>query len=295
MSPSTIARLYFGDGVYEVCLVVDGRLIDEARHMARLGRSLEATRIGWPVTREALAKILREVIDRNRVATASFTCRYRAASPGATTAFPKTPCGRASPSPPSRSIRASARPRLSAASKSSPCPTSAGRVPTSRACSFCPTCSPSSAAREAGAEEAWFVDASGFITEGSSTNAWIVTDKGVLTTRQADHSILHGVTRATLIDVAAARKKRETRNSPVCSRRGFSRQRGVFLQRLDRCDAGGRHRRQNHRRRAARRADARRCAGALPRSRSRVEWTAAATCATIPVLLCRAVLRDERN
>ena len=49
--------LYFGDGVYEVSLVSGGRLIDEARHMARLERSLAATRIGWPVTRDALAGI----------------------------------------------------------------------------------------------------------------------------------------------------------------------------------------------------------------------------------------------
>ena len=60
------------------------------------------------------------------------------------------------------------------------------------------------AAREAGAYEAWLVGGDGLITEGSSTNAWIVTEEGVLTTRSADESILHGVTRATLLDVAAA-------------------------------------------------------------------------------------------
>ena len=58
------------------------------------------------------------------------------------------------------------------------------------------------AARDAGAFEAWFVDGDGFVTEGASTNAWIVTPDGALVTRQADESILHGVTRATLIGVA---------------------------------------------------------------------------------------------
>ena len=58
------------------------------------------------------------------------------------------------------------------------------------------------AAREAGAYEAWFVDTHGFITEGASTNAWIVTADGVLVTRQADESILHGIARRTLFDVA---------------------------------------------------------------------------------------------
>ena len=59
-------------------------------------------------------------------------------------------------------------------------------------------------AREAGAFEAWFVDADGFVTDGASTNAWIVTADGRLVTRALDQAILAGVTRATLIDVAAA-------------------------------------------------------------------------------------------
>jgi D-alanine transaminase len=58
------------------------------------------------------------------------------------------------------------------------------------------------AAREAGAREAWFVDAAGVVTEGASTNAWIVTAAGELVTRQADHHILGGVTRLTLMDLA---------------------------------------------------------------------------------------------
>ena len=53
------------------------------------------------------------------------------------------------------------------------------------------------AAREAGAYEAWLVDADGFVTEGASTNAWIVAQDGALVTRQADGAILRGVTRAT--------------------------------------------------------------------------------------------------
>ena len=59
------------------------------------------------------------------------------------------------------------------------------------------------AAREAGAFEAWFVDRAGFVTEGASTNAWIVAADGALVTRQADEAILRGVTRAALIDIAA--------------------------------------------------------------------------------------------
>src|SRR5437773_1212304 len=57
----------FADGVYEVCEVRDGRMVDERRHMARLQRSLDELRIPLPMTLAALGIILRETIRRNRV------------------------------------------------------------------------------------------------------------------------------------------------------------------------------------------------------------------------------------
>jgi len=57
----------FADGVYEVCEVKGGRLIDERRHMARLDRSLAALSIARPMTQAALAVVLRETVARNRV------------------------------------------------------------------------------------------------------------------------------------------------------------------------------------------------------------------------------------
>jgi D-alanine transaminase len=63
-------------------------------------------------------------------------------------------------------------------------------------------------AKAAGAREAWFVDREGLVTEGASTNAWIVTSDDRLVTRPATHGILRGVTRATLFDMAAELKLR---------------------------------------------------------------------------------------
>ena len=57
----------FADGVYEVCEVRGGRLVDEVRHMARLDRSLNELRIARPMTPKALAVVMRETIRRNRV------------------------------------------------------------------------------------------------------------------------------------------------------------------------------------------------------------------------------------
>ena len=57
------------------------------------------------------------------------------------------------------------------------------------------------AAREQGAYEAWLVDRAGEITEGTSTNAWIVTADGTVVTRAADTAILNGVTRLAVFDI----------------------------------------------------------------------------------------------
>jgi D-alanine transaminase len=57
----------FSDGVYEVCEVRAGRMVDESRHMARLERSLAELRIAMPMSRAALGLVMRETIGRNRV------------------------------------------------------------------------------------------------------------------------------------------------------------------------------------------------------------------------------------
>ncbi len=63
-----------------------------------------------------------------------------------------------------------------------------------------PACLAKEAARKDGARDAWFVDAEGFVTEGASSNAWIVDQSGAVITRQLGADILPGVTRATLLD-----------------------------------------------------------------------------------------------
>jgi D-alanine transaminase len=60
------------------------------------------------------------------------------------------------------------------------------------------------AARDRGAGEAWFVDRNGRVTEGASSNAWIVTRDRKVVTRPADNGILRGITRTVLIAVIQA-------------------------------------------------------------------------------------------
>jgi len=195
----------FGDGVYEVCLVRDGALIDEARHLARLNMSLKALRIAAPIGEAALRRVLREVVARNRVSDGLVYLQISRGAARRDHGFPSPAVT------PGLVVTAkSLDPRLGEANAERgvaviTLPDERWAHPHVKSLQLLPNVLAKQAAREAGAFEAWLVDDRGFITEGSSTNAWIVAADGALATRQADQSILRGVTRTTLIDVLAAK------------------------------------------------------------------------------------------
>ncbi len=193
----------FGDGVYEVCEVRGGAMIDEPRHLTRLARSLAALRIAAPLTEAALRRVMREVIERNRVRDGLV---YLQVSRGAAKRDHAFPAGLARPG-----LVVTAKsldPRLNEGRAASGVkvitrPDERWAHPHIKTLQLLPNVLGKQAARELGAFETWFVDKDGFVTDGASTNAWIVTHEGALVTRQIDDAILAGVTRATLIDVAA--------------------------------------------------------------------------------------------
>ena len=192
----------FGDGVYEVCEVSGGMLIEEGRHLARLGRSLAALSIGWPIGERALKLVMREVVRLNRVRDGLIYLQISRGAAKRDHGFP--PVG----TRPGLIVVARAiDPAVSAARAAAgvaviTMPDNRWGRPDIKSLQLLPNVLAKQSAREAGAFEAWFVDCAGFVTEGASTNAWIVTSDGALVTRQADQAILHGVTRAVLIDVA---------------------------------------------------------------------------------------------
>ncbi len=192
----------FGDGVYEVCEISRGKLIEETRHLARLARSLAAVRIAWPIGEKALRLVMREVARRNGVRDGLVYVQVSRGAARRDHGFP--PVGT------KPGLVVAARPLDPAASEARAAagvavitlPEQRWARPDIKTLQLLPNVLAKQAAREAGAFEAWFVDREGYVTEGASTNAWIVTAEGVLVTRRADQAILHGVTRSALIDVA---------------------------------------------------------------------------------------------
>ena len=189
----------FADGVYEVIAVNGGHLVDEAPHLVRLHRSLAELRIAPPMADSALKVVIREVIRRNGVDTGIVYLQITRGAAPREHAFPKT-----------------AKPTLVVTARRSRPPDPRLEeegigiitIPDIRwqrcdikSVALVANVLGKQAAREAGTYEAWQVDRGGEVTEGTSTNAWIVTADGTVVTRAADTAILNGVTRLAILDI----------------------------------------------------------------------------------------------
>src|SRR4029450_5505817 len=162
----------FADGVYEVCEVRGGRLVDEGRHMTRLDRSLGELRIARPMSQAALAVVLRETIRRNRVRDGIVYVQVTRGVARRDFPFPS----------------ADTRPTLVVTARSSAVEQledvvaqgiAVVTVPDIRwkrvdikSVSLLPNVLAKQAAREQGAREAWLVDTQGRVTEGGPADGW---------------------------------------------------------------------------------------------------------------------------
>src|SRR5215471_13736012 len=194
----------FADGVYEVCEVRGGRLVDERRHMARLNRSLGELRIAAPMSQAALAVVLRETIRRNRVFDGIVYVQVTRGVARRHLPFP-APATRPSLVVTARNSDQQSLEDVAAEG------ISVVTVPHIRwkrvdikTVALLPNVLAKQAARERGAREASLVDRQGRITEGGSSNAWIVSRDGVLITPPLGSNILPGITRSVVIDTIKA-------------------------------------------------------------------------------------------
>jgi D-alanine transaminase len=192
----------FADGVYEVCAIRSGKLLDEARHLDRLDYSLAALDMPPPMSRAALQQVMRETLRRNRVRDGIL---YMQVSRGVA---PREHMFNPDLKPvlviTARPIAADRRAQIMKKG------ISVVSVPDQRwarcdikSISLLPNVLARQAARNAKVQEAWQIDVQGMVTEGAATNAWIVDTKGVLRTRPASHEILNGIVRQVLLDCVA--------------------------------------------------------------------------------------------
>ena len=194
----------FADGIYEVIEVHEGALIDEELHLERLRRSLGEVAIAAPLREPALRLVLRETAARNRVRNGMI---YLQVTRGVATrdhVFPDPPVR------PSLVVTARSVDPAKAASKAAvgikviTTPDIRWKRPDIKSISLLPNVLAKQAARARGAGEAWLIGEDGLVTEGSSSNAWIIDAERRVVTHRVDQSILKGVTRTTLVSLIAS-------------------------------------------------------------------------------------------
>lgn len=192
----------FADGVYEVIAVVGGRMVDAAGHFTRLERSLGEIEVPMPMSRAALRVVLDETIRRNRVRDGIVYLQITRGTARRNHAFPP----------------ADRRPALVVTARGMTFPTDAETTPGVKVVTvpdirwgrcdiktvgLLPNVLAKQRAAEAGAYEAWLVDAaSGAVTEASSSNAWIIDAEGRVVTRPKSNAILGGITRESVLRLA---------------------------------------------------------------------------------------------
>ena len=189
----------FADAVYEVTSVLDGRLVDFAGHLRRLHRSLGELEMAAPVDDAALEGIHRELVARNGLDEGMIYLQVTRGAADRDFVYPAD----AEPSlvmfTQAKSLAEAKAARDGLRMISVPDIRWARRdIKTVQllAPSMCKMM-----ARRAGADDAWMVE-DGFVTEATSSNAYIVTGDGAIVTRDLSTSILHGITRAAVLRYA---------------------------------------------------------------------------------------------
>ena len=195
----------FADGIYEVAAVLDGKLIDNASHLARLERSVEEIALKLPETTARIQEIQKELVARNKLASGLVYLQVtRGADKRRDFAFPTGDVK------PTLIMFTSEKEIVNAPSAETGIKVIT--VPDIRwvrrdikSVGLLAQVLAKQAAAEAGAGEAWMIE-DGFVTEGASSSAFILTQDDVIVTRPNSNAILPGCTRKAVVTLAEERQ-----------------------------------------------------------------------------------------
>lgn len=190
----------FADGVYEVAAVIDGRLVDNEAHLSRLARSLGELRLESPVPMAEIVEIERSLVARNGVNEGLVYLQITRGVAERDFSFPKGVTSTLVGFAQKKNILAS--PAAESGIKVVTTPDLRWARRDIKSVALLAQVLAKQAASEAGCQEAWMIDADGFVTEGSSSTAFIITRAGAIVTRPNSTDILPGCTRRAVIAIA---------------------------------------------------------------------------------------------
>ena len=188
----------FADGVYEVTAVIGGRLVDYGPHMERLDRSLSELRMAWPCSKEELKAMHVEVVKRNRLAEGIVYMQITRGVADRDFKFPKD--AKSTLIAFTQTMSLVDNPNARTGVKVVTLPDIRWARRDIKSVMLLAPVLGKQEAYEKGASEGWMVE-DGMVTEGTSSNAYIVKD-GKVITRGLSHAILAGCTRRALFRLA---------------------------------------------------------------------------------------------
>jgi D-alanine transaminase len=197
----------FADGIYEVAAVLDGKLVDNASHLARLERSVGEIKLKLPETVERITEIQKELVARNKLVNGLVYLEVtRGADKGRDFAFPKGDV--------KSTLVMFVSEKNIVDAPSAKTGINVITVPDIRwerrdikSVALLAQVLAKQVAAEAGAGEAWMLEG-GLVTEGGSSSAFILTQDDVIVTRQNSNAILPGCTRKAVVALAEERQLR---------------------------------------------------------------------------------------
>lgn len=192
----------FADGIYEVCAVLDGKLVDNAAHLARLDRSLREIELPCPLAREDIVAMQRELVARNGLREGLVYMQVTRGAADRDFAFPDNARPTFVAFAQARRIVGAPQAETGVAAISTPDLRWARRDIKSVA--LLAQVLAKQEARKAGAAEAFMVE-DGHVTEGASSSAFIVTQQAEIVTRPLSNALLPGCTRQAVLALARER------------------------------------------------------------------------------------------
>lgn len=190
----------FGDSVYEVTAVLDGKLIDNPGHYARLVRSAKELGIKFDLSAEQVTDIQRALIEKNGLVEGGIYLQLTRGSDGDRD-FSYSDAIESTLVLFTQARNLITSPKTQTGVKVISIEDIRWRRRDIKTTNLLPACLAKHQAHLAGVDDVWMIE-DGFVTEGGSSNAYIVTQDGKLVTRPLSNDILHGITRASLMKLA---------------------------------------------------------------------------------------------
>jgi D-alanine transaminase len=230
----------FSDAVYEVVSVLGGKLIDFDRHVERLARSMAGLKMQRPPERDAMLAVCRELIARNALDEGVVYVQVTRGNPGDRD-FAAPPADTAPTIVAfTQAMALVDRPQANTGISVVTLPDKRWGMAHIKTTQLLYASLMKMAAKEAGADDAWMLR-DGFVTEGTSQNAHIVTTDGVLVTHPLDDEALHGITQAALRELAAREgiaieMRRFTADEAKCAAEAMNSAASAFIMPVTRID-----------------------------------------------------------